>query len=89
MHHQNWLSFIWDNIDKHSLAFVGGTGGLSVWAGITNHWVPLFFTVIVGTTATLYNVINTKITLDREKREKEEWRREREEWEEEKRTRRN
>jgi hypothetical protein len=66
MHH--FIHWIKNIADRESLFLFGGTLTFGTVTHITANEVTLFFTVAVGTTATIYNIIKTKITLDKERR---------------------
>lgn len=67
-HFLNWFRNI---ADWPSIRWLGGYLAFATIAHITANQITLFFTVVVGTTATILNVIKTKATLDKEKRRKQ------------------
>lgn len=69
--HQHITNWFHNVADIPSLRWFGGTLAFATVSHITANQVTLFFTVVVGTTATILNVIKTKATLDKEKRRKQ------------------
>lgn len=67
---QHFIHWLKNVADRESLFLFGGTLTFSTVTHITANEVTLFFTVLVGTTATILNIIKTKATLDKEKRRK-------------------
>lgn len=71
MHHSNWFLWLWGQLDLPSLRWCGGTITLAVVTHITANEVSLFFTVLVGTTAAILNIVKTKIAQAKEKDRKQ------------------
>lgn len=68
--HQHLTNWFRNIADWPSLRYFGGTLLLGTVTHITANEVTLFFTVLVGATGTILNVVKTKMTLDKEKRRK-------------------
>ena len=67
MQHSNWFFWLWNQLDHHSLAWCGGTVILATVTQITANEVTVFFTVLVGTTTAILNIVKTRIARNKER----------------------
>lgn len=68
---KHWfLTDIWPHLDFPSIRVFGAVTFLGIVTRITSNEVTLFFTVGVGATAMIFNIVKTKIMIDKEKERK-------------------